>query len=52
MLKTRVPKFRCDLSVRLRDTAKKQVTAKLKPIVVVTNLPLKPDQLLEVFILI
>ena len=32
MLKPRVPMFRCDLSVRLRDTAEKQVPAKLKPI--------------------
>ena len=34
MLKPLVPKFRSDLSVRLRDIAEKQVPAKLKPIVV------------------
>ena len=35
MLKPLVPKFLSDLSVRLMDIAeKKQVTAKLKPIVV------------------
>ena len=33
MLKPLMPKFRSDLSVRLRDTAEKQVHAKLKPIV-------------------
>ena len=33
MLKPIVPKFRSDLSVRLRDIAEKQVPAKLKPIV-------------------
>ena len=34
MFKPLVPKFRSDLSVRLRDIAEKQVPAKLKPIVV------------------
>ena len=33
MLKPLVPKFRSDLSVRLRDIAEKQVIAKPKPIV-------------------
>ena len=33
MLKPLVPKFRSDLSVRLRDITEKQVPAKLKPIV-------------------
>ena len=33
MLKPLVPKFRSDLSVRLRDIVEKQVPAKLKPIV-------------------
>ena len=33
MLKPLVPKFCCDLSVRLRDIAEKQVPANLKPIV-------------------
>ena len=33
MLKSLVPKFRSDLSVRLRDIAEKQFLAKLKPIV-------------------
>ena len=33
MLKPLVPKFRSDLSVRLRDIAEKQVPEKLKPIV-------------------
>ena len=33
MLKTIVPKFRSDLSVRLRDMAEKQVLAKLKQMV-------------------
>ena len=33
MLKPFVPKFRSDLSVRLRDIAEKQVPTKLKPIV-------------------
>ena len=32
-MKPPVPKFRSDLSVRLRDIAEKQVPAKLKPIV-------------------
>ena len=35
MLKPIVPKFRPDLSVRLKDIAEKQGPAKLKPIVVV-----------------
>ena len=34
MLKPLVPKFRSDLSIRLRDIAEKQVPVKLKPIVV------------------
>ena len=38
MLKSLVPKFRSDLSVRLRDIADKLVPAKLKPIVVYTML--------------
>ena len=33
MLKILVPKFRPDLSTRLKDIAEKQVPAKLKPIV-------------------
>ena len=33
MLKPLVPRFRPDLSVRLRDIAEKQVPAKMKPIV-------------------
>ena len=33
MLKPLAPKFRYDLSVRLRDIAEKQVPTKLKPIV-------------------
>ena len=33
MLKPLVPKFRSDLSVRLKDIAEKQVPVKLKPIV-------------------
>ena len=33
LLKPLLPKFRCDLSVRLRDIAEKQVPAKLKSIV-------------------
>ena len=33
MPKPRVPKFRPDLSARLKDIAKKQVPARLKPIV-------------------
>ena len=37
MLKPPVPKFRPDLSVRLRDIAEKQVPAKLKPIVCVRD---------------
>ena len=32
-MKPPVPKFRSDLSIRLRDIAEKQVPAKLKPIV-------------------
>ena len=35
MLKPLVPKFRSDLSVRLKDIAEKQVPVKLKPIVVI-----------------
>ena len=35
MLKPLVPKFRSDLSVRLRDITEKQFPAELKPIVVV-----------------
>ena len=34
MLKPLVPKFRPELSVRLKDIAEAQVPAKLKPIVV------------------
>ena len=34
MLKSFVPKYRSDLSVRLKDVAEKQVPVKLKPIVV------------------
>ena len=34
MLKPLMPKFRSDLSVRLRNIAEKQVPVKLKPIVV------------------
>ena len=34
MLKTLVPKFRPDLSACFKDSAKKHVPAKLKPIVV------------------
>ena len=34
MLKTPMPKFCSDLSVRLRDIAEKRVPVKLKPIVV------------------
>ena len=37
MLKPPVPEFRPDLSVRLRDIAEKQVSAKLKPMVAVTK---------------
>ena len=33
MLKPLVPKFRSDLSVRLRNIAEKQVPEKLKPII-------------------
>ena len=33
MLKSLVPKFSPDLSARFKDVAKKQVPAKLKPIV-------------------
>ena len=33
MLKPLVPKFRSDISPRLKDIAEKQVPAKLKPIV-------------------
>ena len=33
MLKPRVPKFRPDISDRLKDIAEKEVPAKLKPIV-------------------
>ena len=33
MLKPRMPKFRPDLSARLKDIAEEQVPAKLKPIV-------------------
>ena len=33
MLKPLVPKFRSDLSFRLRDIAEKQIPVKLKPIV-------------------
>ena len=34
MLKPLVPKFRQDISARLKDIAEKQAPAKLKPIVV------------------
>ena len=37
MLKPSVPKFRYDLSVRLRDITEKRVPAKPKPIVVSTQ---------------
>ena len=40
MLKPPVPKFRSNLSVRLRDIAEKQVPAKQKPIVVDERLTL------------
>ena len=45
MLKHPVPKFRSDLSVRLRDVAEKQVPAKLKRIVVdyTTKRPILPS---------
>ena len=35
MLKPLVPKFRSDLSVRLRNIAEKQIPVKLKPIVAI-----------------
>ena len=38
MLKPVVPKFRLDLSVRLKDIAEKQFPAKLKPIVSVVKI--------------
>ena len=37
MLKPHVLKFRQDLSARSKDMAQKQVTSKLKPIVVANN---------------
>ena len=37
ILKPIVPKFRRDLSIRLKDIAEKQVLTKLKPIVVQIN---------------
>ena len=49
MLKFLVTKFRSDGSDRLKDIFEKQVPTQLKAIVVVTDLPLKPDQLIEVF---
>ena len=39
ILKPPVPKFRSDLSVRLKDIAEKQVPAKLKPIVEASQPP-------------
>ena len=42
MLKPLVPKFRLDLSSLLKDIAEKQVTAKLKPMVVWHTL-IKPE---------
>ena len=39
MLKTHLPKFRPDLSVRLKEIAEKQVLGRLKPIVTVNRIP-------------
>ena len=44
--------LRCQGIARSKDIAEIQVPAKLKQIVIVTILPLKPNQLLEVFRLI
>ena len=49
MLKTLVPKFRPDLSVRSRDIAEKPVPAKLKPIVEFLCLVNSPFQCLHNF---
>ena len=44
MLKLLVPKFRYNLSIRLRDIAEKQIPARLKPIVVPAVLTLQPGK--------
>ena len=49
MLKFLMTKFRSDGSDRLKVIFEKQVPTQLKAIVVVTDSPLKPDQLIEVF---
>ena len=43
MLKPLVPKFRPDISARLKDIAEKQVSAKPKPITGGPILPRLPD---------